>query len=235
MYGRVGSDFNALRLGGLRHSLGDSAHAAFGDAEIFARRQDVAADVGARHNAARRARVAGVLRVNKAAAYQRGLEMLFHKIAHIAGEHALKDGFVGTAAQVGGDLGERGRIRQEVALDDAARAPPERRPIAVAHGVRRRYAGNALGCALVVVPAQQATLAGQRRETDGIYGVDVQPVIAQSQVADNLVLQQVADVGAAGHAKAGEEFLRDASAAHKSAALQREDAVALAGEVVGGD
>ena len=190
----IEANLHALRLGGARHRLGDCPHAALRNAEILVGREYVAADVADSHDAPWRANIARVLRVYEAGAHQWRLEVLLHKVLHAAGEHALEYGFFRRTAQIGGDLGERGRISQEVTLYDATCLLPERHPVVVARAVRRRYARDALRCALVIVPAQNMLAARQRTKAHRVHLVYLKPVLAKFKVVDDLLLQHMTDI-----------------------------------------
>ena len=175
-----------------------------GDADVAVVVEHAGLDVGDGHDAAGGADVAGVLGVDVGAADGLGLEELLDEVFHVSGEHTLEDALVGGAAHGGGDFGEGGRLFEEVAVEDAAGALPEGEPFGYAVGVGGRDAADLVCGALVVVPAEQVVAVGEGLEAGGFEVVDVEAVVAEFEVVDDLVLEHVADVGAAGYAEVGE-------------------------------
>ena len=120
-------------------------------------------------------------------------------------------------------------------MEDAAGALPEGEPLWYAVGVGGGDAADFVGGAVVVVPAEQVVAVGEGLEAGGFEVVDVEAVVAEFEVVDDLILEHVADVGAAGDAEVWEELFGDAGAADEVAPFEDEGLDAGLGEVVGGD
>ena len=99
-------------------------------------------------------------------------------------------------------------------------------------GRKRAYLG---GGERVVVPEPDDVAVGKGVDARGVHGVDVEPVSAQLQVVDDLLLKDVTDIGAGRDAVAGEPLLRHRGAAHDVPPLQHLHLQPCPGQVASGD
>ena len=188
VHGSVGADLRAERLRGPGHRLRDTAHASVRNAEVAVLGEHVGVVVCDRHDRARRASVLRVLGVDEHRAHLRRLEVLLDEVLHVAGEQPVPDGLIGSALDVRCHLRERGRLFQEVPVNDGRGARHELLEPVVAVYVRRREARKLIDVALLVVPAQHVFAVRERLEAVRVNRMNVEAVLPEFQVVNHLVL-----------------------------------------------
>ena len=65
---------------------------------------------------------------------------------------------------------------------------PESHPILVPGAISGGYAGDVLGCAVIVVPAQDMLVIGKGIKADRVERINFQPVFSKLKLVNNLVL-----------------------------------------------
>jgi hypothetical protein len=86
-----------------------------------------------------------------------------------------------------------------------------------------------------VLPHEQMTAVGKRREERRVFRVDDVAVAGEIEFAHDFFLHEAGKIGGSGNAVAGPDFLGDGASADQLAGFEDEDFLAGFGEIGGGD